>query len=66
MSDNSAHKAAQVKEALLPSAAGPRRLVALYLGAFTAVIGSRRVTIHRHTRGTLNLAAPIFGIGVSG
>jgi hypothetical protein len=42
---------------------GGQRLLALYLGAVTAVIGPGGITIHRHTRGTVDLAKPIFGIG---
>lgn len=40
----------------------PERLVAVYLGARTLVLGPRGVSIHRHTRGTLDRGKPLVGV----
>jgi len=40
----------------------PEWLLALYLGARTLVIGQRGVSLHRHTRGTLDRGKPVIGI----
>ncbi len=39
----------------------PQQFIALYLGFVTLVVGSGGITVHRHTRGTLNRRLPIFG-----
>jgi hypothetical protein len=40
-------------------------LFALYLGGLTLVIGSDGITVHRHTRGTLDPDKALFGLGWS-
>jgi hypothetical protein len=42
----------------------PRTLFALYLGAFTVVVGRGGATIHRQTRGTLDREVPCCGMRV--
>jgi len=43
-----------------------RRLVAIYLGSRTIVLGAGGVTFHRHTRATLDRNAAIIGFARSG
>lgn len=36
-------------------------MIAIYLGARTLIVGRSGVTVHRHTRGTINPDMAVFG-----
>jgi hypothetical protein len=59
---------AQSNPAVAPdpsSRTGKTFLFAFYLGAVTLVIGSGGITVHSHTRGTLDPDRALFGLGWS-
>ena len=54
----------QIPEPTLVLAPTPRRaLHAIYLGARTIVIGPGGITVHRHTRGSVDRSAAVIGYG---
>ena len=54
----------QIPEPTLVLAPAPRRaLHAFYLGARTIVIGPGGISIHRHTRGSVDRSAAVIGYG---